>query len=348
MQKNIQVEKGDFVFNQQMVTAVKGVVICIMFFHHFFGFPSWLNESVTYYGIPFGNTTIEYYLGVFGKICVAMYTVLSGYGLFKSYQSKGGAWDIRYLLKKTIQLLLNWWLIVLVVEFPIMLFTKSGGLQRLVGHLTLTDFAGNPFVGGYLIFYLIALWTSPFWYDVIQKCRWEKSLIIILPFVGMATRKAVLLVMGEVSVVNTYILYIPYFLIGMLICKLQLYQKIYDAIKNWKLLWLVVGAGCVILIIIRSLIVDHALSFDGWFASGLIFLIAVCFQNNKKTREAFEWLGGQSTNLWYSHAVWIFSGVAMQQILYAPKIPIIILIWGIVLCLPGALIVSKIIKEIKI
>lgn len=340
--------RAEYIFDVEMTNAIKGAAICIMLFHHFFGFPSWLNKGVTFYGIPFGNATIEYYLAVFGKICIAMYTVLSGYGLFISYHKKEKVFGARYLVKKTVQLLINWWLVILIVELPIIIFWQiDGGLQRIVGHMILTDFTGNPFVGSYLIFYLIALWTSPFWYKVVSKCKWEKSFIIILPFVGVMLRKAVSLILGEISIVNTYILYIPYFLTGMMICKSQLYQKIYDVIKNQKLLWLMTGTGCVILIIMRSLVMNHALSFDGWFAGILIFLISVWFQN-KVVRAAFAWLGKYSTNLWYSHAVWIFCGVTMQQILYAPKFPIVILGWGILLCVPGAIIVSWGMKRINV
>lgn len=120
--------KDEFIFNRQMMTAIKGVAICIMLFHHFIGFPDWIEEGISIYGIPFRDATVEYYLAVSGKICVATYTVLSGYGLFISYQHKQKLWDIRFLMRKTLQILINWWLIVLVIEIPVWLLEESGGL----------------------------------------------------------------------------------------------------------------------------------------------------------------------------------------------------------------------------
>lgn len=335
--KSIDNEK--FVFDKQMTTAIKGVAICIMLFHHFFGFPEWLNEGISIYGIPFRGATIEYYLGVFGKICVATYTVLSGYGLFLSYQHKKKLWDIKYLAKRTLQLLLNWWLIVLLVETPIVLLRESGGITRIIGHLTLIDLSGNPFVE-YLRFYLLALWTSPLYYNLILKCKRNKLFILFLPFAGMVLRKILVLTIGSIDIVNIYVLYIPYFLTGMMICKDMIFEKTYAILAKYKIYKGVLCFFVMVIIVGRCLLGNHALSFDSWFATALIFVIAVLLQDTARLKSGFAWLGKYSTDIWYSHAVLIFGGGSMQKILYAPKVPMLILVWGIVLCMPGALIVN--------
>lgn len=223
----------------------------------------------------------------------------------------------------------------------------GGGItQWLLTRIFLVDLTGNPFVG-YLKFYLLALWTSPVLYQAVRKCKYEKSFIILIPFAGMVLRKVCWLVLGDMGLLNTYILYIPYFVTGMLVYKSKLYQRIHSAIKDLKFMGFIIGTGILGVIILRSLAGEHALSFDSWFAMILIFLIAVCFQKKSKVRSFFEWLGKYSTNLWYSHAVWIFGSVTMQKILYAPKVPLIILAWGIALCMPGALIVAWIMKKIN-
>lgn len=198
---------------------------------------------------------------------------------------------------------------------------------------------------GYLKFYLLALWTSPVLYQAVRKCKYEKSFIILIPFAGMVLRKVCWIVFGDMGLLNTYILYIPYFVTGMLVHKSKLYEKIHSAIKDLKCMGFIIASGILGVIILRSLAGEHALSFDSWFSMILIFLIAVCFQKKSKVRRFFEWLGKYSTNLWYSHAVWIFGSVTMQRILYAPKAPLIILVWGIALCMPGALIVARIMKK---
>lgn len=326
-------------------TSIKGVAICIMLFHHFFGFPNWIEEGIVFYGIPFRGTTIEYYLAVFGKVCVAMYTVLSGYGLFISYEHKEKLWDFPYLLRKTIGLLLNWWLIVLIVEVPIIFIQNlGGGVDRIIGHLTLTNLEGNPFVG-YLKFYLLALWTSPLCYMIVKRWKWNNLFLFILPFAGMTVRKIMFKAYGSTDIIETYALYIPYFLTGMMIYKAGFYEKSFRSVKKFKwgkgiAFFLIIG--CVVM---RTLAGAHALSFDSWFALILIFAIALCFQEFIGIRRGFAWLGQYSTGLWYSHAIWIFGGIVMQKILYAPRIPILIIVWGIALCMPGVVIVEWLMKR---
>lgn len=339
--------KTDFVFDKQMTTAIKGVAICIMFFHHFIGFPHWVNEGNIIYGIPFAGATLEYYLAVFGKICVAMYTFLSGYGLYISYQNKDNIWDFRYLFKKTMQLLFNWWLVVLVVEAPVILLEGLGGIRKIIGHLTLTMLDGNPFVE-YLRFYLLALWTSPICYNIVKKWKNSYIFIFVLPFLGIVLRKLVILLIGENELINIYILYIPYFMTGMMFCKTKLYQKIYQILSMRQFSWLLIILGVVSTIVVRQVLGSRALSFDSWLSAALIFCIGYLFQKHRNAEKFFGKLGNYSTNLWYSHAVWIFGSVSLQKILYAPRVPVLILIWGILLCMPGAWIVSWIMKKVKI
>lgn len=348
MQKKVQNSDVEFNFDKQMTTAIKGVAICIMLFHHFIGFPDWVNEGNVIYGIPFADRTLEYYLAVFGKICVAMYTFLSGYGLYISYRNKDKIWDFKYLLRKTVQLLVNWWLIVLIVEMPVSLFGDSGGgIQKIIGHLTLTQLDGNPFIG-YIKFYLLALWTSPLCYTIVKKTKRVYAFVLILPFLGIVLRKLLVATIGENDLLYTYLLYIPYFLTGMVICKSKLYNIIYQYIKKLKFY----DAFCVVLLIVvivsRLVFGNQALSFDSWFSLSFIFGIACMLQKQSYIKMMFLKLGRYSTNLWYSHAVWIFGGVTMQKILYSPRIPTIILVWGILLCMPGVLIVSWLMKKIKV
>lgn len=71
-------------FTQKQTDIAKGEAVCLMFAHHLFNFPSRLVDGSTYVQIlPFLN--LEAILGAFGKICVAIFLFLSGYGMFLGY-----------------------------------------------------------------------------------------------------------------------------------------------------------------------------------------------------------------------------------------------------------------------
>lgn len=336
-----------FNFGLEMSTAIKGIAICIMIFHHFFAFPGWIEDNIVFYGIPLAGHTLEYYVAAAGKICVAMYTLLSGYGLYISFSKKRTVWDYRYILKKTVQLLINWYLILFIVQIPIMMICDNWvGVEDLIGYMTITSLHNNPFVG-YLKFYLCALWTFPLWFLIISKCRWNKILAIVLPFAGIALRKLVVHFLGDSGLLYTYILYMPYMITGMLICKEKWFEKAYLKIKCFKL-YKVAALLCIVAVVaVRTILDGSALSFDCWLSAILIFCIAVLLQNAYKTKKIFAKLGKYSTNLWYTHAVLIFNGAAIQSVLYAPRVPVVILAWGILLCMPGVILVYSLQKCIN-
>ena len=77
----------EFSFTKNHTEILKGVAILLMLFHHLFAFPEWYVEGVSYIGIPLRANTLEYVIGQFGHICVAVFAFLTGYGMFFSYKS---------------------------------------------------------------------------------------------------------------------------------------------------------------------------------------------------------------------------------------------------------------------
>lgn len=68
-------------FDAEMSQVIKGIAIIIMVFHHLFGSSDWVLERNCFFSIPMGEYSLEYYVAVFGKICISIYAFLSGYGL---------------------------------------------------------------------------------------------------------------------------------------------------------------------------------------------------------------------------------------------------------------------------
>ncbi|WP_416261073.1 acyltransferase family protein [Gibbsiella quercinecans] len=91
---------------------LKGIAIILMLAHHLFSFPERISPevSINYIGIlPGTDMYIETYLGLFGRICVAMFLFLSGYGF--SLRREVSA---KYIFGKLKNLYISYWLVIFI------------------------------------------------------------------------------------------------------------------------------------------------------------------------------------------------------------------------------------------
>lgn len=86
-------------FTKRDTKILKGIAIALMLCHHLFTFPERL-VGVSYVSVPFINgMTLAGCMGQFGKLCVALFTLLGGYGTYLSLSraESGGAVVARHL-----------------------------------------------------------------------------------------------------------------------------------------------------------------------------------------------------------------------------------------------------------
>ena len=85
MRKGVKSLDRQTVFDIRQTNIAKGVGILLIFCHHAF------NNTPSYYEkftsvIRYKGTPIECLLSDFSKVCVAIFVLLSGYGLYKSWE----------------------------------------------------------------------------------------------------------------------------------------------------------------------------------------------------------------------------------------------------------------------
>ena len=71
-------------FTKRDTKFIKGVAICLMLYHHLFAFPERVTEGVFISLWSFNDTNLSVCLGAFGRICVPLFTLMSGYGCYLS------------------------------------------------------------------------------------------------------------------------------------------------------------------------------------------------------------------------------------------------------------------------
>lgn len=112
-------EKSGFTKNDTAI--VKGIAIIFMFMHHLFAFPDRIKDGASYISLfSISGTNMEFLIGTFGKICVAMFLFLSGFGIYKKITDNREN-TISVIFKQLNGLYINYW-IIFIIFVPIGFF----------------------------------------------------------------------------------------------------------------------------------------------------------------------------------------------------------------------------------
>ena len=115
-------------FTKEDTNIVKGIAILAMIFHHCYPNSTSIPISML------ENSTFLQQLASSGKVCVALLTILSGYGLSESYknrENKGIVSAVRFSLSHYFQLLSMYWIAFLTVI--ILMYMRGTDINMLYG-----------------------------------------------------------------------------------------------------------------------------------------------------------------------------------------------------------------------
>lgn len=108
--------KVNFSLSLQDTNVLKGLALCLLLCHHLF-YSHREPDATNYFSdICFhGNWLLARFGNGFGKLCVALFVFLSGYGLTVSTENKGGLNNlIGFYRNRMVKLMVNYWFIWLV------------------------------------------------------------------------------------------------------------------------------------------------------------------------------------------------------------------------------------------
>lgn len=330
--------------SKNQVTMTKGAAILFMLLLHLFCTKNYIGLFQP--TVMIGETPLIYYLALFGDCCVAMYCFCSGYGLMSSYEKD----PIRYRknnLMRIFKLLLNYWIILLI--FVLILGPLLGMGDIYPGSFKafiLTFTAVNPAYNGawwFLTTYILLVLTSPYLNKAIKK--YHPIIILgisaILYFLAYVQRiKGVLnfdlewlnWLIRQIALYGTSQL--PY-VVGVLFCYYKWYSKLnlfYQRLRFRNVL----GISIIILMIIGHGVVQTL------FIAPFTGIIFICIFNLLYKplwlEKAFLYFGKHSTNLWLVHM--FFYMIYFKELVFAPKYPVLIFAWLIILCLIASYVIN--------
>ncbi len=339
------IEKRPF-WSKKMTGILKSVAIILMFIHHFFSIQRYLPSDHPYAWAA----DFEKYFTAPTKSCVAIFAFITGYMYFfskkKSFESS---------LKSCGNLLIRYW----VIAFPLLaLAVVSGVYQASFSNIILELFGlqGNVMCfAWYVYFYLFIMLFLPLMVKLFRNKTWLLLLLLFLAFNFLFSPIYALisndLLSFKTIVSNCWITLFPT-VMGYAIAGSDLYSRVkkqLDKVPSFlRALLLIVLLGA-------SFMAPYLFYFDfvelfhvGRFTFGLaingyafyipVFIFCLVellsFLENKKAIRVFEILGKYSVYMWFWHCMF-FGALSRytKRVLYAPRNPILVLIWGILICL---------------
>lgn len=352
-----------FTFSSKHTQMAKGLAILLMVWHHLFAFPDRI-KNVSYQSLLYiDGTPIEQYIGDFGKICVAMFLFLSGYGLYKVYE-KNQSFTLQDSIKR-IGNFLKYYYAVFIIFIPIgLIFFQSN-----------PDFQWDTTVFFYNLFVLEATYNGEWWFVPLYI-----ELIILFPFLIKFVKKSPTLVV-YIAFIGFYLAsftiglrdYFPdnelirillylvgillgwqlVFVTGVLCAKLQFFEKIDMYLKKFhldnKFFYLLMILICFFnrQFILEEIVDVGDISFmynnyniaDFMIAPVFIFFFIKLISGIRLIEAAFFTLGKHSTVIWLTHTFFVY--YYFQEFTFAPKYSVLILLWLLTITTIISIVINK-------
>lgn len=203
-------------FNKQASLFIKGIAIILMVCHHMW----WSKDINDFTGIWYSIAPLLISLGKAGKVCVAIFTFISGYGLYLSLSGNNNYYSI---LAKIKNVFFHFW----ITTIPILIILFFTGLIpfNIMEFLKNITCINNSYNGAwwYLQTYIIYLAIYPS-ILLIMKKKWSA---IILCIISMTIFRYISYIfLGKQMPIHYLLYYFPFLILGTTFCKYKLLEKL--------------------------------------------------------------------------------------------------------------------------
>ena len=344
-------------FDKKTTAAIKGTALVMMFIHHFFAYPEWYVSGVAY-------PQLAEYIGFFRysmKICVSVFAFLTGF--FYAYS---GRRTLRYSLRKMTDLLVSYW----AVYIPVLLFALATGYRGLTPFGFAEGILGrNKSVMTfcwYVSFYCITMALLPLLTGTKGRAPLREGVILVI--IPLAASIVLTSLIGSNTIkamVEDIRLWFPCVAAGYLCGKYGVFDALEGKLRERSgLVRALAYAACVVApCACRYFINDVTLgsvhilgremqigfTMDAVYAPVFVYGLSMLLQRIEKSRmfAVLGRIGNQSLLMWFIHCVFFnVSNELTQRILYAPKHPVLVVLFGLALCYAAALAISPIVASL--
>ena len=332
-------------FDIRQTNIAKGVALLMLIWHHLFYSSAEYYQRFTtmrlYKGIPIESTLSDYC-----KVCVAVFLLLSGYGLYmswKSYEAKvvksKGKFSVKYQLlfvkNHLLKLMFSYWLIyILFVPLSIFLGSKpfweiyQGNFwYGLIDFMGLANLFKTPSMNGtwwfmsvIILFYLL----FPLMMFIMK--RTPETLVAIAVFL---TFTPVIRFLPKFPFLSRYYAWLIPFTLGMYFARYLLFDRLQEHYTSVVKALVMSGSALFACMAVR-LYLKHKVYFDGACAVAVILVAYLLLSRIPVFCKVLEHLGIQSGAIFMFHT-FIFSRY-FKDFIYSFKYAIPIFLVLTVIC----------------
>lgn len=323
-----------FNFTKKHTQMTKGIAIILMLIHHLFAYPDRLKYQYI------GFLKLEQNIGEFGKICVAMFLFLSGFGVYYTlYKSNTIKESFKKSINKIKLIYFNYWIVFLLfIPIGFLLFNVKFNLLELLLNFLGIESSYN-YEWWFFRTYIILLISSPVF---INKISNKNLLAFFEIFFGFVLSK-ILMIIGNggylLEEVVNLLIWTPCFYMGVYFAKFDMFDYLKQLFKKIKLdnkiIYLIIG----LLIICFNNHIPGGTGRDALITPIFIICIINIFDDSKAAG-ILTHLGKHSNNMWLVHS--FFCYYYFQKVLFSTKISVLILLLLIVLSLLTSYVINYI------
>lgn len=337
-------------FDKRQTNIAKGIAILLLLWHHlFFDTPERYDKFVSVF--IHENVPIECSVAPLFKVCVAIFLLLSGYGLFisyKKYSSEYGTLSSKDILKKDItyvknhllKLMSGFWFIYIIFVTMGFLFGRNpvevydgNVLYFLVDFLGLSGLFGTPifnatwwFMGLIIPIYLL----YPLIHKIFNYCP---ELLLVISFA--------LQLCYFISEFNGIRLYLFSFVLGMYTLTRNLMDRCYVVLDTlFKRIFTLV-IFLLIVVFYKCTVFFYSLEIDGLVALDIVMICFLILSQIPILSTVLEFLGTHSGSIFMFHTFIYY--YYFEKFVYSFKYSLLIYVIFIVVCA----IISVIINYLK-
>ena len=312
---------------------LKGIALLLLLLHHLFYVQKGLYDDIHLYNEHF----LVNELGIFGKLCVAIFVLLSGYGLTIQANKNQKIQLVEFYKRRFTKLYLNYWFIWIIFVPIGVLFMHRTFEIVYVNHIwekLIIDIAGLSFAFGFygynatwwffsciIVLYLL----FPFLIRMLGKY----NMILIILSLGLYV-----LQLSFLRAINQYLIS---FVLGMIVANgiNVTPSPLLNYVNKWLLLLILIFACCI-----RNLLGGYAILLDSF-----ICLTGIMLYKQIKLPTFFsrvlEFIGKHSMNIFLFHTfIYLYY---FKEFIFWSRNPIIIYLTLLIVCL----LVSMVLETIK-
>lgn len=327
-----------FITRKQSI-MLKGIAIIFMLLHHFFTYPEWYEKIIDYSRYKSFFVFMREPL----RLCVPMFAVLTGYAY-----GNGKELSLKKSVVKVWKFLLNYWIVyICLIIISVVVCHSSIELRNLL--------LGIVGIGGdytcfcwYVYFFVIAMVVLPGLLKLLRKSWMYFFILFLLCKAGEVIVLKIVSWNDIQNVLFSCFYYLPYIIIGGAIGEYNIYEKMKKVRMFSGETWysrIILFICMIISFILPAVIGNDVVKFGivGFYASIFIYCIVV-LNRNKKENKLLLFMGKYATNIWFLHCIYFSNKTkdVFEKILYWPKIPVGVFLWGTMWCLLGAWIIRKV------